>query len=114
MYPLMEAHSYARVMQTEMIKEIENSEPKYILVVNVPTSWLLKKKSSRKLLAWSQGYLEKKYKMSGVVKISFGKEPIYYFNDHTIERYLNSLKNDSILLSKANILIFKKKGNGST
>ena len=109
MYPLTEDHSYARVMQAKMIKEIENSDPKYILVVNVSTSWLWQKKSSRKLLAWSQGYLEKKYKMSGAVEISFEKDSIYYFNDQAIESYLNSFKNNSNLLNKGTIFIFKKK-----
>ena len=108
-YPLMEEHSYARVMQTEMIKEIENSEPKYILVVNVSTSWLLQKKSSRKLLAWSQGYLEKKYKMSGAVEISFEKDSTYFFDDQAIESYLNSLKNNFNLQNKRTVFIFKKK-----
>ena len=109
MYPLMEEHSYARVMQTEMIKEIENSEPKYILVVNVSTSWLWQKKSSRKLLAWSQGYLEKKYKMSGAVEISFEKDSTYFFDDQAIESYLNSLKNNFNLQNKRTVFIFKKK-----
>ena len=109
MYPLMEEHSYARVMQTEMIKEIENSEPKYILVVNVSTSWLLQKKSPRKLLAWSQGYLEKKYKMSGAVEISFEKDSTYFFDDQAIESYLNSLKNNLNLQNKRTVFIFKKK-----
>jgi len=109
MYPLTEDHSYARVMQAELIKEIENSKPKYILVVNVSTSWLWQKKSSRKLLAWSQGYLEKKYTMSGAVEISFEKDSTYFFDDQAIESYLNSLKNNFNLQNKRTVFIFKKK-----
>ena len=114
MYPLTENHRYARVMQAEMIKEVENSEPKYILLVNVPASWLWQKKSSMLLLEWFQDYLEKKYKISGAVNLSSGEKPIYYFNDQAIENYLGSLKNDSNLPNKLNLFIFKKKDMGST
>jgi hypothetical protein len=114
MYPLTEEHRYARNMQTEMIKAIENSEPKYIVVVNVPTSWLWRKKSSRLVIAWAQDYLEKKYRVSGVVNMPSGEKPIYYFNDQAIENYLGFLKNDSNLQHKANLFIYRKKEMGLT
>ena len=73
---------------------------------------VVEKKSPRKLLAWSQGYLEKKYKMSGAVEISFEKDSIYYFNDQAIESYLNSLKNNFNLQNKRTVFYFQKERYG--
>ena len=112
MYPLTDEHMYGRVLQAEMIKELENSQPKYILFVNMRSSWLWHKKSSRLLKVWSQDYLEKEYKLSGVVSIPSGEKPIYYFNDQAVENYLDFLKNNSNLHNKMNILIFQKKDTG--
>jgi len=112
MYPLTDGNKYGRVLQAEMIKELENSQPKYILLVNIYTSWLWDKKSSRLLKVWSQDYLEKEYKLSGVVSIPSGEKPIYYFNDQAVENYLDFLKNNSNLHNKMNILIFQKKDTG--
>jgi len=112
MYPLTDGNKYGRVLQAEMIKELENSQPKYILLVNIYTSWLWDKKSSRLLKVWAQDYLEKEYKLSGVVSIPSGEKPIYYFNDQAVENYLDFLKNNSNLHNKMNILIFQKKDTG--
>ena len=112
MYPLTDEQSYGRVLQTKMIKELENSQPKYILFVNMRSSWMWHKKSSRLLKAWSPGYLEKKYKLCGVVSISWGEKPIYYFNDQAVENYLDFKKNNPNLQNERNILIYQKKDIG--
>ena len=112
MYPLTDEHRYGRVLQAEMIKELENSQPKYILFVNMRSSWMWNKKSSRLLKAWSPGYLEKKYKLCGVVSISWGEKPIYYFDDQAVENYLDFKKNNPNLQNERNILIFQKKDIG--
>ena len=112
MYPLTDEQSYGRVLQAKMIKELENSQPKYILFVNMRSSWMWHKKSSRLLKAWSPGYLEKKYKLCGVVSISWGEKPIYYFNDQAVENYLDFKKNNPNLQNERNILIYQKKDIG--
>ena len=61
---------------------------------------------------WSKDYLERKYKVCGVVSISSGEKPIYYFNDEAVENYFDSLKNNSNLQNERNILIFQKKDMG--
>ena len=112
MYPLTDGNKYGRVMQAEVIKELENSQPKYILFVNIDESWLWRKKSPSLLTEWSKDYLERKYKVCGVVSISSGEKPIYYFNDEAVENYFDSLKNNSNLQNERNILIFQKKDMG--
>jgi hypothetical protein len=70
MYALMENHDYALTMQKEMIQEIENSQPKFIVFVNVSTSWLRSQTSHPLLLNWLQNYQSKYYKPVGLVTIS--------------------------------------------
>jgi hypothetical protein len=70
MYALMENHDYALTMQKEMIQEIESAQPKFIVFVNVPTSWLRSQTSHTLLHNWLQNYQSKYYELVGLVTIS--------------------------------------------
>ena len=69
MYPLMENHRFAYEMQKEMIRQIELEEPKFLILVNISTSWLFRKESQRLILNWVQGYLSN-YRLVGMCEIS--------------------------------------------
>lgn len=56
MYPLMETHPYAERMQREMIAEIENKKPEYLVYVDEPRSWLRQPASQPLLDNWWQSY----------------------------------------------------------
>ena len=68
-YGLMEPHPYALRMQQEMIDEIESSAPKYVVVVNVSTSWLLWPNSERLIFNWLNSYIGQHLELQGVVDI---------------------------------------------
>ena len=68
-YALMENHSYARKMQEEMIGEIETASPKFLIFVNVPTSWLLRPDSEQMIFKWFQQYQQKYYLLVGIIDI---------------------------------------------
>jgi hypothetical protein len=68
-YHLMEDQEYALKMQKEMAEEIERAKPKYLIFVNIYTSWLANVGSERYILGWLQVYLEKKFSLVGVVDI---------------------------------------------
>ena len=57
MYPLMEIHDFARSMQNQFIQEIEASRPKFIIFVNVRTSWLQRRESHTDIFRWFDRYL---------------------------------------------------------
>ena len=67
-YNLMEPHPYALKMQEEMIAEIEKNKPKMIVYVTVPTSWMLKDNSQKKILTWLQNYLYMNYVQTGIIE----------------------------------------------
>lgn len=69
MYGLMEKHPYAGQMQQRMIREIEAAAPKYLVVVNVATSWVLGTSLHGPVLAWSEDYVSRLYEQVGVADI---------------------------------------------
>jgi len=68
-YGLMENQKYALRMQLDMAREIEKVEPKYLILVNIPTSWLANAKSETYIFEWVEEYLKKKFSLVGVVDI---------------------------------------------
>ena len=71
MYPLMEKHGQAHLMQEKMIRKIENSQPKFIVLVDAALSWLMRPDSSQLLTRWYPKYLGERYQLSGVVMIPY-------------------------------------------
>jgi hypothetical protein len=68
-YGLMEKQPYALKMQQDMIHEIEKVRPKYIVLVQVLTSWLARPDSEGLIFSWSQKYCQERYDRVGVVEI---------------------------------------------
>jgi hypothetical protein len=52
MYPLMESHNWVLPMQMQMIREIEGSDPRFLVVVNMPLSWLRSRTSESRIFKW--------------------------------------------------------------
>jgi hypothetical protein len=69
MYAMMENHDYALEMQKEMVQDIENAQPKFIVFVNVATSWLKNQDSHTFLIDWIQRYQARHYRLAGLVTI---------------------------------------------
>jgi hypothetical protein len=68
-YPLMEKQPFAHHMQEEMIAEIEQAKPKYIVTVSVPMSWLVRPDSDRTILEWSERYIGANYTLDGIADL---------------------------------------------
>jgi hypothetical protein len=87
-YGLMEAQAFASRMQDEMISEIEAARPAYIVMVSVPVSWLIRKTSDRKILAWAERYVAERYDRVGVIDIVSATQTEYRW-DEQASRYEN-------------------------
>lgn len=83
-YMMMETHKYAPYMQEEMISEIEANKPKFIIFVNIATSWLPRNGSDRLVFRWWRYYREKFYKLTGLVDVIPGGETIYKWGEEAI------------------------------
>lgn len=69
MYGLMENQKFATQMQLEMVRDIEAAKPKYLVIVNLPSSWGDASLSSRRLIEWGEGYAARKYDLVGTIEI---------------------------------------------
>jgi len=79
-YPLMELHRYAGAMQREMIREIEGANPKYLVFVSAPRSWLPKPQSDMTIFHWFEVY-QRGFTRVGVVDLLPRREPVYAWDD---------------------------------
>jgi len=68
-YALMEKHRYALKMQREMMREIEATRPKFLVFVNVSTSWLVRPDSEKLIFQWIRKYCRKYYDVIGIIDI---------------------------------------------
>ena len=84
-YALMESHPYATQMQREMIREIETARPKFLIFVNLPTSWLPRANSERLIFKWLRQYGQKYYEQVGIIDIISRYQTIYRWGRSAIE-----------------------------
>lgn len=78
-YPLMEPQPFAARMQQEMIREIENSRPAYVVFVGLESSWLMVPESNRAFFDWFKEYSTSELKPAGLVDIVSLTHTDYYF-----------------------------------
>ena len=78
-YALMEAQSYARRMQEEMISEIELARPRYLISVAIGPSWSRHSDSEQLMFTWANEYLNQYYKVIGLVNTLSPDRTDYYF-----------------------------------
>ncbi|MFA5239206.1 MAG: glycosyltransferase family 39 protein [Phycisphaerae bacterium] len=83
-YPLMEPHPYALQMQEEMTQQIEAAKPRFMILVNVPTSWLVRPTSKKLIFDWFNQYHQQYYKPVGVIDIVSMNQTIYRWNENAV------------------------------
>jgi hypothetical protein len=69
----MEKHDFALEMQKQMIREIEQNRPEYLVYVHIQTSWLMQRDSHKLILNWLGQYIGRYYTIAGLVNISMDK-----------------------------------------
>ena len=94
-YPLLEHRADARAMQETMAHEIEDKRPKFIVLMNVPTSWLTRSDSDLFIFNWAEAFLPRFYELDGVADIlAEGSQYVWgpaVANYHTRSPYLISV-----------------------
>jgi hypothetical protein len=65
-YPLVENQPYGRVMQTEMIKEIETVKPEIIVYVLMHESWNIQAGADQRIFDWADSYVKQRYTLEGI------------------------------------------------
>ncbi len=76
-YPLVELHPYASKMQEEMIMQIEQASPKFLILERISFAWLASEGSDMKILDWTQQYASSFYHLVGVVDLVSREQTVY-------------------------------------
>jgi hypothetical protein len=80
MYPLMEAHPFARAMQRQMIAEIERAQPRYVVYVRTDGSWNRAVFSDRLVFDWIERFIAARYARVGQVDIRGPRDTRYLWD----------------------------------
>jgi len=75
-YPLMERQRFASQMQEEMIREIEETRPAYVVYVNDDFSWLRRPASNPKIFSWWEGYWSSNYDLVKMVNVTVNERAL--------------------------------------
>ena len=100
-YHLVSGSKYDIQFQRQAIKEIEGEKPKYFILVNSSTSWLVQSTAHQAILAtfdWINDYLSQNYTLTGLVD---------YFKDNSVIKFDQEIGNYTPM-SSVHILIFKR------
>lgn len=89
-YGLMEDQKYALRMQKEMAEEIEKMEPKYLIFVNIPASWVVDVRSEKYIFNWFEEYSKTKFTLVGVVDILSNDRTEYRWDDEALDYFPRS------------------------
>jgi hypothetical protein len=76
-YALMESHANALAMQKEMVQEIEKASPRYIVLVNMKFSWVVRPTSEKYLFDWIDQQFNK-YDVVGFIDVYRGGANYYW------------------------------------
>lgn len=68
-YSLMEEQAYNVQMQKEMIAEIENEQPQWMVFCRIPQSWLMRDESPQEIFDWIRTYSDQYYDPVGIMEI---------------------------------------------
>jgi hypothetical protein len=94
MYGLMEDQPQAERMQHELIREIEQSQPKYCIFNTMPFSWLRGPASPTIIFDWFEAYRKKYYEPVGIIDL-YNNAPLFFW-ELDVARY--SPTSDSYLI----------------
>lgn len=91
MYPLVENQTYSAEMQREMIAEIERNQPKYLVYVDSPFSWLTHPSAPQDVFRWYQRY-KSNFNLVGIIDMNPSRKATYVWRDQ-IAHYKGQGKN---------------------
>ncbi|MGA2092086.1 MAG: glycosyltransferase family 39 protein [Sedimentisphaerales bacterium] len=82
-YPLTEPHRYAVSMRKEMMADIENNKPEFLIFVNVSYAWAASDDSAEYLLLWAHSYANRYYKLAGIIDMR-KDGTVYRWNEQAV------------------------------
>lgn len=99
-YPLVDNQPFNLIMQNQMIKEIEDSKPAFIVFCNVTYSWVVQAGTPKKIFEWGNAYTHANYTPVGFVDFYSNSGWQYFWGD--------DIKNRPDAQPESFIIVFKR------
>ncbi len=103
MYPLMEEQPYAEAMQEEMLKDMNRTRPRYVILVDDLSSWLSVSKSGERFRHKLNEFVGSGYELDGVAAVSRDDKGFAVFGGSAGQFVPNTA---------SRILVYRLKGEG--
>lgn len=84
LYPLLERQRYALKMQQDMMAEIEQARPKYLVYDNIIYTAWLRIRSEDLIFDWVRDFCHKYYERVGIVEILNARQTRYYWDEESV------------------------------
>ncbi len=107
-YALMEEHPWALAMQQEMIRSIEQAKPRYLVSVNMVSSWLPRPSSHDLIFRWARAYVSRHYEQVGLVQIPPQGLPNFVWEEQAARFLLRTPGRDEFV--RPSISVFRRRG----
>jgi hypothetical protein len=91
-FHLMDNNQYVAAMQNEFTNEIESTEPKFLIIVYMQSSWTYRTGFTLSVIDRINSYSAKYYEPVGVVDILADRPPIYLWGEQVIDYAVKSDK----------------------
>jgi len=105
MYGLMEPQPFALRMQEALAAQVEKSEPQFIVLVLVSTSWLQRGVSEKKVFGWMRGYLNTYYQAVMTAEIQ---------SDRTVWSVDEDVRTSQGRRGSSRLIVYRRKPAGSS
>ena len=86
MYPLMERQGLSKSMQDEMMRQVQEAHPAYVVYVSIRSSWQPHPDVDRRVLDWAQRYTSACYDLVGIADIHSRDETTFVW-DEAVKTY---------------------------
>lgn len=99
-YEMMKPHAFAHTMQQEAIHCIETTRPRYMVLVDVPTSWGISEGSDPTFQEWLLAYRQQHYTCEGIIDLISENHVVIRWGDEALSYKPESLYTIMILARK--------------
>lgn len=101
-YPLVEPQPYATNMFNEMVRQVENASPEYVVYVHVFGSWFQSTAPpATPVFDWFAGYRREHFQLVGTAEIELGQPTVYHWFDNDSAALLTPQANSWLAIFRA-------------
>lgn len=100
MYPLVESHEYATMMEVKLRRDIAESKPLFLVYVNIPVSWGVSYEGMQNITDWFSRFDLSDYSLEGVIEIKRGGPRYYWSRSRNVDYSVADFQGPAVFVLK--------------